>query len=114
MYINVLRCACFVLKNRMKKKKLYFKNIINHKRGVGYVLARVLLRSLFYNVQVSPNKRFIYKLDSYYTRVPFLSKVKLRCFMSVSRRVPSRGYFLSRFFLNKYIDNLSFGGVAKL
>ena len=102
---------CYLI---MKKRKQYFKNMILYKRGSTFVTSRILLKTLFYNCQVVPAKRFIYKSDSYYnSSVCFMSRLKLRCSATGGKRVPSRQYFLSRFFLTKYIDNLSLGGVIK-
>lgn len=85
-----------------------------YKQGLPSYESRLLLKSLFYNVEISPLKRFVYISDTYYaSRNPLFSKLRLKCFMTTNSRVPSKTFGLSRFFLNKYIDNLNVTGTLK-
>ena len=100
----------------LKKKKLYCKNIMSVRPGCVHslVTGRLLLKTWTYNMQCLPLTRLVLSSEEFYgSDIRTFSRVKLRCLITASRRVPARRYMLSRFFLCKYVDSLHVSSLIK-
>lgn len=94
----------------MKKKKLYFLNLLVLKKGVANQRYSFFFKSFFFNSQLDPHKRLFFNLNTLKrSNIFYKSRIKLLCLFTGIKRVPNKKYMVSRFFLNKYSDNLNLG-----
>jgi hypothetical protein len=80
------------------------------------VLSKKLRLSYLTNYQIKPKERFSFILQQFYVNSQhrfYSSQNKLQCFLSYSFSVPSRKVGVSRFYINKGVERLIFGGYQK-
>lgn len=67
-------------------------------------------------MEIKPLERLSFNIQKIYLNSQhkfYLSQNKLQCFLSYSFSVPSRKLKFSRFFINKAVERLIFGGYQK-
>jgi len=101
-----------VLKKKYNlQKQIYLKH--NYK---SLFLEKLLTLSLARNHSIDPIDRLTYlSRDSYLNNLYFKWSTfqKLTCLISLSTKVPSKGYNYSRFFLNKQLNKLVISNTLK-
>ena len=99
-----------------KKKKNYFKNKLYIKGGLlrRPYYTNLLIKSFYLNMCVIPYSRTIFKSEQFFSyKFKTFSRLKLKCSVTTSKRVPNKKYLASRYYLNKYSDLLNTGFVLK-
>lgn len=99
-----------ILKKKLFKKKQIILRYIIKKNELHKSLINSLLRNHYYNyiVRLSFTMRSTNIVDSSF----FKSRQKLICLYSLGKKVPSKHFFFSRFFLNRQLNFLKINNTA--
>ena len=95
----------------IKKKKFIFEERFLKKKFIKEELTLLVYKSLVSNYELKAQSRISYQ--RLLTTQQFHTRQKLRCFMTLSKRVPNSKLMLSRYYLVKYADKLHIGGIKK-
>ncbi len=100
----------------IRRKKHLDKSIIRYELWKPEKLKKKLYRSFLTNLNLKPLNRLSLIVQDKYTNNHhkfYMSQNKLQCLFSYSFSVPSRLTRTSRFFINKGVERLMFGGYQK-
>ena len=100
-----------IKKKNFKKKQLILKHIYKKKE-----LFLKLQKSLLLNHYNNYIFRLSFSVNiSNYSKIKnkFKTNQKLICLITLGKKVPSKHFFLSRFFLNKQLNSLKINNVSK-